>query len=330
MIGIPASPWVRAEDSGSVGAVRETATRLAVTAGFDAFRAGRVAVAVGEAVSGLVEYAQEVVVTVRPHPWAANAVEFVAIDRGPGVPSVAHTPVDGCPAFGTPGIGLGAIARLAAWHEIYSAPGRGTILAMCFTPTGEPPPSHASGLLRPIGEEPLCGDAFALHETGSAVSALVCDGIGHGAAAAQAAREAVRIFKEAPGLDPADIVARVHDGLGHTRGGAVAVARVDREDVVFSGLGNVSGWIVHPAGRHGMVSLPGIAGHRGRRPQQFRYPLPRHATTVLHSDGLTGRWDPVSLPGLSTRSSVVVAAALLREAGSPRDDSCVVAVRSRS
>ena len=79
-----------------------------------------------------------------------------------------------------------------------------------------------------------------------------------------------------------------------------------------------------------MISVPGIAGHQGRRPRQYDYELAEHATVVLHSDGLTDRWDPAAMPGLFARSPAVVAATLLREAGSRRDDAGVVIVRPRS
>ncbi|GAA0391113.1 hypothetical protein GCM10009530_47980 [Microbispora corallina] len=187
-----------------------------------------------------------------------------------------------------------------------------------------------SGVRRPIGDEVVCGDAFAFVDTPDAVTVLVCDGLGHGDAAAQASREAVRIFQEGPGLAPEAVLERVHRGLSHMRGGAVAVARIERERVSFAGLGNVSGWIAHAEGRQGMVSLPGIAGHQGRRTQRYEYALPPHATVILHSDGIGDRWDPGSLPGLFARSPAVVAPTLLRDAGGRRDDACVVALRRRA
>jgi hypothetical protein len=105
------------------------------------------------------------------------------------------------------------------------------------------------------------------------------------------------------------------------------VARVTATTVSYAGLGNVSGWIADAERRQGMISVPGIAGHQGGRLRQYEYELPEHATVVLHSDGLTERWQPSAMPGLFARSPVVVAAGLLREAGSRRDDACVVTVR---
>jgi hypothetical protein len=108
----------------------------------------------------------------------------------------------------------------------------------------------------------------------------------------------------------------------------VAVARVRAATVSYAGLGNISGWIVGADGRRGMISVPGIAGHQARQLRQYEFELPEHATVVLHSDGLTERWNPTAMPGLFARSPAVIAAGLLREAGSRRDDACVVTVRA--
>lgn len=319
--------WTRAEDPSSVGAVRRIAVELAQAAGFGAERVGQVAVAVTEAVSNLVKHAVEGMALVRPRPDMPDVVELLTMDRGPGMPDVARAMRDGYSTSGTLGIGLGAIRRMASAYDVHSLPGKGTLLAAQFAAGPAVAPARVSGLVRPIGEETVAGDAFAVATRGSVVTVMVCDGLGHGPAAALASREAVELFLRAPHDEPVTILRRLHVGLARTRGGAVAVVRVGREKVSFAGLGNIAGWITYGDRRQGMVSVPGIAGHQGRRFQQYDYELDEHATIVLHSDGLTDRWSPSQVPGLFSRTPVVIAAGLLREAGSRRDDACVVIVR---
>ncbi|UBU17233.1 ATP-binding SpoIIE family protein phosphatase [Nonomuraea gerenzanensis] len=320
--------WVRAEDPSAVGAVRRKAVELAEAAGFDQVLIGQTAVAVSEAVSNLVKHATEGTVLVRLHPEAPATVELITVDRGPGMADVARALRDGYSTSGTLGIGLGAISRIATGYDVHSLPGKGTVLAMHFTAGRTPGPALlASGVTKPIGEETVCGDGFAIAETGPATTVLVCDGLGHGHIAAQATQRAVELFLNVREQEPAAIVERLHAGMSGTRGGAVAVARVEPDQVLFAGLGNVSGWIAHAEGRQGMVSVPGIAGHQGGRLRQYTYELPAYATAVLHTDGLTDRWDPRLLPGLFSRTPVVIAAGLMREAGNRRDDACVVTVR---
>lgn len=319
--------WVRAEDSSAIGAVRRTATHLAETLRIAPERTGQIAVAVTEAVSNLVKHAVQGMALVRPCPGAPAVVELITLDRGPGMPDVARALRDGYSTSGTLGIGLGAIARFASRYDVHSVPGEGTALAMQFADGDLPALPPASGLTRPIGEEVETGDSFAIATGDEATTVMVCDGLGHGPLAARASREAVKLFLAGPDDDPAAILRRLHHGLGHTRGGAVAVARVTSDSVTYTGIGNISGWIVYDGRRQGMISAHGIAGHRGRRPRQYVYPLDEHATVVLHSDGLTDRWNPAVMPGLFARSPAVIAATLLREAGTRRDDACVLIVR---
>jgi hypothetical protein len=47
----------------------------------------------------------------------------------------------------------------------------------------------------------------------------------------------------------------------------------------------------------------------------------------LHSDGISNRWEPRLLPGLNARDPLVVAAAVLAEAGTRRDDAGVLVLK---
>ena len=44
--------------------------------------------------------------------------------------------------------------------------------------------------------------------------------------------------------------------------------------------------------RKGMLSVPGIAGHQARTIRQFEYDAPPGAAVILHSDGISSRWEP--------------------------------------
>ncbi|MEU9830030.1 ATP-binding protein [Streptosporangium sp. NPDC048047] len=323
--------WLRAEDASAIGAMRRVAVTLAEARGFGEEDAGRVAVAVSEAASNLVKHAVEGVMLIRPHPEMPEAIEVVALDRGPGMRDVSRALRDGYSTTGTLGIGLGGIARMASGYEVHSTPGRGTVVGMYFTTRDAPrPEARVSGITRPIGEETVCGDAFAIVETGATTTVMLCDGLGHGDLAAKASQEAVRLFLKDADRPPVTILERLHGGMRQTRGGAAAVAHVDRAAgrITFAGLGNVSAWITTQDRRQGMISVPGIAGHQARTLRQYEYDIPPEGVVVLHSDGLSDRWDITSYPGLVTRSPSVVAATLLRDAGTRRDDACVVALRT--
>ena len=109
-------------------------------------------------------------------------------------------------------------------------------------------------------------------------------------------------------------------------GDAVAVRVVDGR-LQYAALGNIAGYVIADGRRTGLITYPGIVGHQARTIREVAYPLPPDATVVLHSDGLTERWDLADYPGLAGHAPVLIAATLLRDAGVRRDDASVVVAR---
>lgn len=323
--------WFRVEAAGTAAAVRRAAEHLAADLAMPENRIAELSIVAAEAAGNLVKHAQQGTMLVRAIRTPERAgIELIAIDSGPGIVDVAHALGDGHSTAGTLGIGLGAILRQASRWDIYSLPGKGTVLAVQVWPGSPPEPSWAAGLTRPISGETVSGDAVATHEVDGRRLLLVSDGLGHGGLAAAASHEAARVFRQATTASPAAIVESLHRALGHTRGAALAVAAIDPEAglVRYAGLGNIAGTVFGPdATRRGMISMPGIAGHQRRQVREYEYPLPPGAIVVMHSDGVVDRWNPAEYPGLLTRSPEVIAGTVLRDAGTRRDDAGVLVAR---
>jgi hypothetical protein len=236
---------------------------------------------------------------------------------------------DGTSTAGTLGIGLGAVRRLSSHSGGYSLPGRGTVLtAQLWAERGPVDTPVVAGLTRPIAGETVCGDRWTARSRDGALLLLVADGLGHGVLAAGAANAVVDAFLASELDAPAAIVEHLHRVVSHTRGAAVSVVRVEGAGVRFAGLGNVAGTIAFPDGeRRSMVSMPGIVGHQSRIVREFGYDLPPEAVVVLHSDGVSDRWNLRDYPGLSRQDPLLIAGTLLRDAGVRRDDACVAVVR---
>ncbi|MFC7529377.1 SpoIIE family protein phosphatase [Actinoplanes sp. GCM10030250] len=329
---LDAGVWFRVEAAETAASVRRAAERLAGALGMPEKRIADLAIVAAEAAGNLVKHADQGLVLVRTVRTAEQAgVELIVIDSGPGMADVERALGDGHSTAGTLGIGLGAILRQASRSDLHSIPGKGTVLAVQVWPTDPPEPSWAAGLTRPITGETVSGDAFAVREADGRRQLLVCDGLGHGGLAAAASTEAVHKFLKTPAAPPAVVVEALHRALGHTRGAALAVAELDREAglVHYAGLGNISGTVFGPDGtRRGMVSMPGIAGHQRRQIREYDYPLAPGSIVLMHSDGVVDRWRPAEYPGLFSRSPEVIAATVLRDAGTRRDDAGVLVARS--
>ena len=78
-----------------------------------------------------------------------------------------------------------------------------------------------------------------------------------------------------------------------------------------------------------MVSHNGTVGHIAPRIREFTYDFAGNPLVILHSDGLTSRWDLAAYPGLASQHPSLIAGVLLRDHRRARDDASVVAVRPR-
>ena len=324
--------WLRVEDASAVAASRNAVLAMADRLQFPAARAGQLALAVTEAASNLHKHAREgsLLLCVN-RDTQAPGIELVTVDAGPGLPDVSAALRDGHSTAGTLGIGLGAIRRLADFSDLYSVPGRGTALAARFRPerppAGDRSPTRWAGLIRPITGETECGDVYAAIQSGEVVTAVLCDGLGHGPLAAAAGAAGVTAVLDEPVGEPAALLERVHRRMSGTRGGAVGIVQLTGQVARFAGLGNVAASILSDGSRKSMLSIPGIAGHQARTIRQFEYQAPPGAAVILHSDGISSRWEAAALPGLEARDPLLIAAMLLAEAGIHRDDAGVLVLK---
>ena len=322
---------VSVEHGSDVSEARRLARSAAIDAGVSETDAERAAIVATEAGTNLLKHAGGGDMLVRPDVPGC-VVDIIATDRGPGMVNVAECLRDGYTTAGTRGHGLGAIVRQSDFFDAYSLVGKGTVVVARIGRREAQNASHlqVDGLSLNKKGEFACGDDWGVRfEDGGAVI-LVADGLGHGQIAADAAREAVAAFGTAPALAPLDVLDRVHRALAHTRGAAVAVARVEQRTgrLTYAGVGNISGTVESDGPQRHLVSLHGTAGHQIRRLQDFTYPWTREDLLVMHSDGVTAHWSLGAYPGLMAHHPLTIAAVLLRDFSRGRDDATVVVAKN--
>lgn len=327
------SSWLSAQDPGAAGALRRAATRIGESLGLPDSRIADLAIVASELGSNLYKHANDGAALVRAVRQDGEAgVEIVAIDRGPGMSDLASSSRDGHSTAGTLGIGLGAVARQSSTFDGYSWPGLGTVISAAVWAGAAPAPTGfaAGGIGRPMAGEAVSGDGFAVRSFGDGrTQVMVCDGLGHGPLAAVAAQAAEAAFWAVPGGGPRDVVEHLHRALAHTRGAVVMVAELDpaTDRVRFAGLGNITGVVVDGTQKRMMSSQPGIAGHQRPVARELELPCPASALVVMHTDGVSDRWNLHDYPGLTSRTPVVIAATLLRDASVRRDDATVLVAK---
>jgi anti-sigma regulatory factor (Ser/Thr protein kinase) len=333
---VPSLVALRVHDATQAAEARRLVRALAMEVGLPTEVAGRAELVATEAVTNLVKHAGGGDVILRAGRNGDDpAIDFLAIDRGPGMANLAACLRDGYSSAGTPGTGLGAIVRQSTFFDAYSRPDGGTIVLSRIAAgrgrtASAPPGLVVDGLaLQKHGEE-VCGDAWAARTDGRVTTILVADGLGHGLTAADAAREAVATFQADVAAGPVATVDRIHRALMKTRGAAIAVASIDASQarVTYAGAGNIAATIEDDRSARHLVSVHGTAGHQVRRLQEFSYPWTPDAILVMHSDGVSAHWSLGAYPGLQHRHPAVIAAVLLRDFSRGRDDATVVVART--
>jgi anti-sigma regulatory factor (Ser/Thr protein kinase) len=330
------APWQRIpvhEESG-VGEARRAARRLAGEAGLGEADAERAAIVATEAARNALRHGRGGEVLVQGEP---GRVDLVVLDRGPGIADLVAAQRDGHSTGGTPGHGLGAMKRLASAFDLWSAPGRGTVLHLAVAAAApraahDPGAAELAAIVLAAPGESVAGDAWARapgpgHGEDGGERLFLADGLGHGPRAHEAARACCDAFLGATAGAPADVLAEIHLAARHTRGAAGVVAAWRGDALRYAGAGNLSGAIVEDAVVRRCVSVAGTLGAELRKAQEFTYPFPPGALLVLHTDGIATQWSLGDYPGLLRRHPAVVAGVLVRDFLRGRDDAGVLVAR---
>lgn len=322
------------EESNQVGEARRFAIDMGRVHGLTPDEVNNASLLATEAANNLVKHAGggELILHCLQN-GDAIAFEILSLDKGPGMPDVDRCMEDGYSTAGSPGNGLGAMARLSTSFDIYSRPRHGTAILMRIQTGGDRKRNESrfetGGVSVPTPRENLCGDSWATAEIDGRLTAIVSDGLGHGQFAWEASAEAILAFRENPNLPLVQLIEIAHDALRKTRGAAVAVARIDpgERTVRFAGIGNIAGIVLGGASTRNMISYNGIVGHQMRKVQEMSYPWPEDGILLMHSDGIQTRWNLDQLPGLTRRHPTLIAGAIYRDFKRPNDDATVVAAR---
>jgi negative regulator of sigma-B (phosphoserine phosphatase) len=188
---------------------------------------------------------------------------------------------------------------------------------------------------RPLPGQDASGDQAIAVAVGPGAAVFgVIDGLGHGPAAAVAARRAVAVVGEHRGESLEAMVTHCHRELASTRGAAMTLARIDftTSTVRWVGVGNVAANLVAraPSGLATSFSAllaGGIVGSESLRVHSSESVemRPGHLL-VMTSDGITdGHLDAVDFGA----PAETIAERILREHCRVTDDALVLVARHR-
>ncbi|MFZ0731083.1 MAG: ATP-binding SpoIIE family protein phosphatase [Candidatus Sulfotelmatobacter sp.] len=314
------------------GDARRRAVALAEGLHLDEGCCGAVALAATEMATNLVKHAGGGHLLLQRVGNNGNSgIRIISVDRGPGIRDIERALSDGQSTTGTLGSGLGAIRRASSGLHLYSTPGAGTIVAAEFCSHEARYSSKAAKfdigfVSEPLAGEEVCGDGWAARPFRDSLRLMVVDGLGHGVLAADAAREAERIFERSQHESLPMILQDANLALRKTRGAAFGLAQIDveRSLLSFVGVGNIAASLVAPGLSRSLASHNGILGQNIERVQEFTIPWNKNSVLVMHSDGLASRWDLERYPGIWSKHPAIIAALLHRDFFRGRDDVTVL------
>jgi anti-sigma regulatory factor (Ser/Thr protein kinase) len=313
-------------EQSEVGQARRDALRLAQNSDFKEPHLGRIALLAAELATNLAKHAKfgELLMQVY-QDGGKNTFEFLSLDRGPGIEDVARCMEDGYSTAGSPGTGLGAIARAADEFDIYSDLKTGTAAVARIAPGKH---AHSAAVIHQAKSgESICGDAWLVKECDGRSLCAVADGLGHGPLAASAAMAivgAINAMRSFP--TPLEIIEVAHQAAKSTCEASVGVAILnpDAHEVRFAGIGTVSAMVINGNVRNHLVSGAGVVGDVYRKIKEFSLPWSKESILVMHSDGVSERWDLNCYPGLSNKHPSLLAGIIYRDFSRPADDKTVI------
>jgi anti-sigma regulatory factor (Ser/Thr protein kinase) len=262
-------------------------------------------------------------------------IEVDAVDHGPGMGSVDQSLTDGYSTAGSLGYGLGTVNRLMDEMEIDSTPGVGTQIVCRRWLRAQPGTSFshvwdAGVVTRSRRCAPFNGDAFVIREWEGKLLAAVIDGLGHGEFAQQAALAAQRYVQTHydQSLD------KIFSGTGRaclgTRGVVMALVRFEsRTQITFASFGNVEARVWSGPEKTQLVVQRGVLGLNDRNVTVQTQKWSPGWVLVLHTDGVSDRWQWHDFPGLEREPASVIAGRLLRGLANRDDDATVVVIRDQ-
>jgi phosphoserine phosphatase RsbX len=164
---------------------------------------------------------------------------------------------------------------------------------------------------------------------GGRLVALI-DGLGHGPAAAAAARAAAAVLEACPSESVLNLVQRCHEALRKTRGVVMSLAsfRTVDSSITWLGIGNVDAVVIHRSGIRGeaIANRAGVVGYQIPTLRASTVSVAPGDTMIMVTDGIRhGFMEGVAIAGRPQE----IADTILARFAKGSDDAHVVVARYR-
>lgn len=322
-----------------VSAVGDRVRQAAAAMGHDGRAADEIALAGVELATNIVKYAGSGSIAVRGlADGDRRGIQIDAVDQGPGIRDFEEALVDGFSTSGSLGYGLGTVHRMMDDLERAageSGPGGTHIVSRRWVRNGPaksmPLPLDIGAATRPHPGLKTNGDAFVIKKWDHHALVGVIDGLGHGQYAHMASKKALQYVESHYDLPLEDLFKGVQRSCRATRGVVMSLALLALPESAFyyASVGNIEARVINAAEPVRFQIRRGIIGKNAPRPKVTRHPWHAGQMLILHSDGISSRWQWRDFVNIAHHSATEISHQLMRKCGKENDDATVVVVKGR-
>lgn len=318
------------DDQSKVGEARRFALQCCARYDFGEVTQGRVSIIVNELGTNLIKYSSQGEILFRIiKNDQVYGIEILSVDKGPGIQNIGEALTDGFTTGSSPGTGLGAVKRQADEFDIYSRVGDGTLIVAIVhaRDLSKAKPRYRVGAVNlPMKGETLSGDGWCVRQDANQITAIVTDGLGHGPLAHAAATEALEEFNRNTNFALLDAFTAIHNRLRGTRGAALFLAEWRDKKIEYAAVGNIRAIVQTSLSIRSLLSQNGTAGLKIPRVRVSSHDIGEENLFIIHSDGITSRWDFTKNPGLVNCHPSIIAALIYRDFSRGNDDLTIVVI----
>lgn len=179
---------------------------------------------------------------------------------------------------------------------------------------------------RPYPGESINGDAWTAAWYEGICRIAVFDGVGHGPQAGAASQLALAALAARPELEPLEALHLCHQALRGSRGAVAAVATINPAAgaLLYAGVGNIEARLIQGGLEQRPISYRGMLGVTMPAVRLQSLELAGDWTLILHTDGISSRFEAAGLLRASQGNVQTVAESVLAAWARAADDATIV------
>lgn len=327
-------------DTLDVALAGKIAATTAYCLGFERTKAEEIHLVTRELAANIVRHARSGFISISVLVQSTVVgIEIEALDAGPGIKDIARAMEDGFSSCQGKGYGLGSADRFSDHMEIQSPLSlKGGTRIVCYfylhSYTSLPQfeyPLEVGVATRSLPGTNVNGDSFVICKSSQYAVVSVIDGLGHGQFAYNASQIARSYIERHHERNLSEILRGVSRNCRCTRGVVIAVARIywDNRRIYFTGIGNVEARLIQRTNSTRLAVRRGIVGGVMPHPVTSSYDFKDETLLVLHTDGVSSRWQKTDILPLQYKRVQDIAEYILATYNKHNDDATVMVVRGK-